>query len=58
MSVHFEDVPCPCPWCRLAGQQDSLHRVRRMLVDDKPLSDEAKAILDEIVRDALAKLTV
>jgi len=29
-----------------------------MLVDDKPLSDEAKAILDEIVRDALAKLTV
>ena len=53
MNLRFEDVPCPCPWCRLTGQQDSLHRVRRILFDDKPLSPEAKAMLDEIVKDVL-----
>lgn len=51
MNVHFEDVPCPCPWCR--GRSDSLHRIRRMWADDKPPSAEAKALMDEIVKDAI-----
>lgn len=56
MNVHWEDVPCPCPWCQLTGQQDSLHRVRRMWADDQPPSEEAKALMDEIVKDAIRQV--
>jgi hypothetical protein len=52
MNPRWEEVPCPCPWCR-AGDRNSLHRVRRMLFDDKPLSPEAKRLLDEIVQRAV-----
>lgn len=51
--IHIEQVPCPCPWCR-AGDRNSLHRISRMWFDDeKPPSPEAKALMDEIVRDAI-----
>lgn len=53
MNVHFRDEPCPCPWCRLSGQRDSLHRIRRIWMDDKPPSAEARALMDEIARDAI-----
>lgn len=53
MNVHFEEVPCPCPWCAVADQQNSLHRVRRMWTDDRPPSAEAQALMDEIVKNAI-----
>jgi hypothetical protein len=53
MNLHVEEVPCPCPWCSLSGQRNSLHRVSRMWFDDTPPSAETKAIMDEIVKDAI-----
>lgn len=53
MNLHYRDEPCPCPWCSLSGQRDSLHRIRRVWMDDSPPSAEAQALMDEIVRDAL-----
>lgn len=52
MNIHWEDVPCPCPWCR-AGDSNSLHRIRRMWTDDTPPTPEAQAIMDEIVKEAI-----
>lgn len=52
MNPHIEQAPCPCPWCR-AGDRNSLYRISRMWFDDKPVSAEMKAMLDEIVADAI-----
>ena len=55
MNLRVENVSCPCAWCRL-GDQDSLHRVSRIIFDDKPMSPETQAMLDEIIKDALREV--
>jgi hypothetical protein len=52
VSIHTEEVPCPCAWCQ--SGHASMHRVTRMWFDDEtPPSPEAQAIMDEIVVDLI-----
>jgi hypothetical protein len=53
MNLHAEEVRCPCFWCQRDGQEVTGHRVVRYYTDDKPLSAENQAMMDEIVKDAI-----